>query len=350
MAIYIEIGEFLKKKKEGLPIIDVRSPAEYAHAHLPGALNVPLFDNEERSIVGTIYKKQSKVKAVQKGLEFVGPKLKDFTKQILKLESEELLVHCWRGGMRSGSMAWLLEMIGLKVYVLIGGYKAYRNHVLSFFSQDFNLLLLGGCTGSGKTDLLPLLKKSGEQVVDLEQLANHKGSAFGAIGQIEQPSSEHFEHLLFDELCELSIDNTIWIEDESRNIGRVFIPQIFFQTMRESPLLKLNTSYEVRLERIMRDYACFDVSDLANSIRKIEKRLGYDKCKIALRACENGEILAAARICLDYYDKLYNDSLSRRFEENKDNYFQLELDNIEFSEILPSIIEVARECERRQSV
>ena len=136
---------------------------EYVQGHIPWALSLPLFNDEERAKVGTLYKQQGKILSVQKGLEFVGPKLKGFTKFALKLNSPEILVHCWRGGMRSSSMAWLLETVGLKVYLLEGGYKGYRKLVQNSFSAPLNIILLGGYTGSGKTELLQLLKSSGEQ-------------------------------------------------------------------------------------------------------------------------------------------------------------------------------------------
>src|SRR3989339_1355584 len=195
MPKIISVAEFLKRGNS-LPIIDVRSPGEYEHAHIPGALALPLFSNEERAEVGTIYKQRGRVQAVQKGLEFVGPKLKDFTKFALKLNSDELLIHCWRGGMRSSAMAWLLETVGINCSLLKDGYKAYRNHVLESFDLPYKILLLGGYTGSGKTEILSALKEAGEQVVDLEGLSNHKGSAFGALGQGIQPSSEQFENTL----------------------------------------------------------------------------------------------------------------------------------------------------------
>lgn len=323
-----------------LPVIDVRSPSEYAHAHIPGAISMPLFDDEERAEVGTIYKKQSKVKAVQRGLEFVGPKMADFTRQALRLKSPEILLHCWRGGMRSASMAWLLETVGLKVYLLKDGYKAYRNYVLKYFERDFNLVNLGGCTGAGKTDILAALKAHGEQVIDLEGLACHKGSAFGAIGQAPQPSTEYFEHLLFNELLSMDPNRRIWIEDESRNVGKIFLPAPFFETLRKAPLVKIDTSYEVRLARLMRDYTNFDTDILCASIRKVEKRLGYEKAAAAIKCCESGDMEGAVRICLAYYDKLYNSSLEKRYGDGR-NYVNFPVETLDVESIVADLIDTA---------
>lgn len=314
MPKVISTEEFLNLSKT-IPTIDVRSPGEYDHAHIPGALNLPLFSNEERAEVGTIYKQRGRVKAVQRGLEIVGPKMSQFSKFALALDSQKVLIHCWRGGMRSSSMAWLLETLGIECYLLEGGYKSYRNYVLNSFEKGLKIVLLGGFTGSGKTDLLTILKDSGEQVIDLEGLANHKGSAFGSIGLPPQPSNEMFENLLSQVIIATDSERFVWIEDESRNVGKVFIPEKLWLQMRKAPLIRIESSFEERLERLVRDYATEDSKRLEESIAKIEKRLGYDNCKFALEACREGNLKRAAEICLIYYDKAYASQLNNRFGE-----------------------------------
>lgn len=314
MPKVISTEEFLNLSKT-IPTIDVRSPGEYDHAHIPGALNLPLFSNEERAEVGTIYKQRGRVKAVQRGLEIVGPKMSQFSKFALALDSQKVLIHCWRGGMRSSSMAWLLETLGIECYLLEGGYKSYRNYVLNSFEKGLKIVLLGGFTGSGKTDLLTILKDSGEQVIDLEGLANHKGSAFGSIGLPPQTSNEMFENLLSQVIIATDSERFVWIEDESRNVGKVFIPEKLWLQMRKAPLIRIESSFEERLERLVRDYATEDSKRLEESIAKIEKRLGYDNCKFALEACREGNLKRAAEICLIYYDKAYASQLNNRFGE-----------------------------------
>lgn len=326
MACSLNPTEFVLKSKE-LPILDVRSPGEYNHAHIPGALTLPLFDDEERAEVGTLYKRSGRTKAIQKGLDFVGPKLSGFTKYALSLKSPEILVHCWRGGMRSSAMAWLLENVGLKCYLLEGGYKQYRNLVLSSFANPLNIILLGGYTGSGKTELLQRLKRCGEQVLDLEALANHKGSAFGSLGEDPQPSSELFENMIFSCLSDINPQKRIWVEDESRNIGKALIPEGLWTQMRQSPLIRVEASFDTRVERLMKDYGKFSPELLANSIKKIEKRLGYDKCKLALESCMAGDIRTAAIISLTYYDRAYGNQLEVRFKERGNAIAQYHLDN-----------------------
>ena len=215
------VEEFLDKAQT-LPIIDVRSPGEYQHAHIPGAISIPLFDNDERAQVGTKYKNAGKDSAVLLGLSLVGPKLADFVKQSKKLnpQGKEVLVHCWRGGMRSSSFAWLLDTAGLTASTLVGGYKAYRNTVLSAFSEPHNLIILGGKTGSGKTDILKELARQGEQIIDLEGLANHKGSTYGAIGQAPQPATEQFENLVHQQWRQLDRTNASGLKTKAGALVR----------------------------------------------------------------------------------------------------------------------------------
>jgi tRNA 2-selenouridine synthase len=289
---------------------------------------LPLFSNEERAEVGTIYKKQGRVKAVTKGLEIVGPKLSQFTKTALSLKQEKLLIHCWRGGMRSKSMAWLLETVGLECFTLSGGYKSYRAHIRKELEKPLNLILLGGYTGSGKTDLLQILEANNEQTIDLE-------------GQPPQPSTEMFENLLYQKVTTLDPVKPIWSEDESHNIGRVFIPDPFWTQMRKSPVVIVEAPFGNRLERLMRDYGTFPVQQLTTSIKKIEKRLGYDKCKEAIEACENGDIEKAAEISLLYYDKAYQNQLDKRFGDKLPSMPKVEFNPGEPGKAVDNLREIA---------
>ena len=196
------IDDFLKLYRKKSPLlIDTRSEKEYEKAHIPGAVNIPILNNEHRHIVGTIYKEEGRQAAVMKGFELVGPLFKEKMEMALQLaEGREVFVYCWRGGMRSNILAWLLKMAGLRVTLLQGGYKAFRNYLLPILDVEYKIIILGGQTGSGKTEMLSLLKSAGEQVIDLEHLASHKGSAFGLLGMPEQPSQEQFENMLALEL------------------------------------------------------------------------------------------------------------------------------------------------------
>ena len=311
MASRVTIEEFMALRKMGIPVIDVRSPGEYGKASVPGAFSIPLFTDEERAMVGTVYTKKGSVKAVQLGLEYVGPRLAAYTQRALDLRSDELLVYCWRGGNRSASMGWLFETVGLKSIILEGGYKAYRNYLLDGFERSFRLIVIGGRTGSGKSDILKALASAGEQVVDLEAIASHKGSAFGAIGEPEQPSTEYFENMLYDLLSRFDITKPVWIEDESLNIGKVVIPRGFFSRMSLSPMVLVQAPDEERLDRIMRDYSYADPQVIVSCIRKIEKRMGSERCNQACRLSMEGDLRSAAALCLKYYDKLYDNGISK---------------------------------------
>ncbi len=298
------------------PILDVRSPGEFQRAHIPGAISFPLFSDEERARVGTIYKQSGKDAAVELGLEFVGPKLAKWVKKAKKLAVDNTVyVHCWRGGMRSGSMAWLLETAGIRVKILVGGYKAYRNFVLSKFEEQIPLIVLGGKTGSGKTDILLEMQNRGVQVIDLEGIAHHRGSAFGHLGLEEQPSSEHFENILVRQLMQMDYSKPIWVEDESRHIGKVFMGASFYNQLREAPVLFLDIDAQYRLPHLVEVYAHYPKEDLGRAIDKIKKRLGGDHYKNAQEALETGDFSLVAAITLHYYDKAYVHGLENRAEE-----------------------------------
>ncbi len=300
----LDIGEFLAMDA---PIVDVRSPKEFAQGHIPGAASLPLFTDAERAVVGTLYKQQGRDAAVLEGLRIVGPKLAGIVEQARALAPDgRIRVHCWRGGERSGSVAWLLDKAGFaEVATLRKGYKAFRQHVLDSFSAPIVLRVLGGYTGTGKTELLGHLRELGEQVIDLEALAHHKGSSFGALGELPQPTTEHFENRVWAELSKLDRTRPAWVEDESLMIGRCKIPQPFFDRMRSAMLYFVDMPQEQRAERLVKDYGRFPKEQLAEAIKRIEKRLGPQHCKAALEALEAGDLKAVAVITLRYYDKAY---------------------------------------------
>ena len=297
-------------------IIDVRSPAEYEHAHIPAALNLPLFNNEERAMIGTTYKKQSREAAIKAGLPLFGTKMlpmietveawiKDRQKEN-DLTKPTIYVHCWRGGMRSAAVAWLLDLYGYKVIQLTGGYKAYRNWVLAQFTIPYSLKVLGGYTGSGKTEILHALQNKNYPVIDLEGLAHHKGSAFGAIGQLPQPSQEMFENIVAKKLFEENKNNkSIWVEDESQRIGTVLIPTPLFHLMRNSTCYFMTIPFEQRLAFIVEGYGKFDAQSLIEATERIQKRLGGLETKTAIQHIVQGELKEAFSILLKYYDKWY---------------------------------------------
>ena len=319
----IDIDNFIIETKTSVStslrssiIIDVRSPAEFEHAHIPHALNLPLFDNEQRAMIGTTYKKQSREAAIKAGLPLFGNKMLSMIETVeawIKDRQKEntltkptIYVHCWRGGMRSAAVAWLLDLYGYKVIQLSGGYKAYRNWVLSQFTIPYNLKVLGGYTGSGKTEILHALEEKNYTVIDLEGLAHHKGSAYGAIGQLPQPSQEMFENIVAEKLFEANKNNnSIWIEDESQRIGTVLIPTPLFHLMRNCTCYFMTIPFEQRLAFIVEGYGKFDAQSLIEATERIQKRLGGLETQTAIDFITAGALKEAFSILLKYYDKWY---------------------------------------------
>ncbi len=323
MSQRIIIEEFLPMADE-LPLIDVRSPKEFAQGHIPGAFNIPLFDDEERAKVGIRYKQGGKENAVLRGLEIVGPKLADFVKQARKITpKKEILIHCWRGGMRSESMAWLLETSGMKTYTLEGGYKSYRRHIREAFSRPEKMIVLGGYTGSGKTDILKEMEKTGQQFLDIETIANHKGSVFGILGQEPQPTNEQFENNLAAAWRKFDFEKILWVEDESRYLGFCGIPDPLFSQMRNALLIKVIVPKQERELRLVKEYGSFDKESLAGQLIKIKERMGGQNLKTALQALESGDIQQVAALTLQYYDKAYLHAGKTR---DTNNIFELEVE------------------------
>lgn len=315
MSVSLDIKSFLKAGKS-LPVIDVRTPSEFRQGHIPGAHNLPLFSDEERAEIGTLYTQVSRDESIKRGLEFVGPKLRDFVEQANVLSPQkEILVHCWRGGMRSQSMAWLFEFSGIKTKTLEGGYKSYRHFALQQFEKPLNLIILGGMTGSGKTHVLQKLSEWGEQVLDLEGLAHHKGSAFGSLGEDPQPTNEHFENQIALLLSEMNQGRPVWLEDESINIGKNKIPDALFKQMRSAPVVEIKVPYEKRIHQLVSDYSPYPVEDLKESVLKIQKRLGGLRTKQAIEALDEENYALVAQLTLTYYDKTYNYGLNTRAAE-----------------------------------
>jgi len=316
-ATILEADQFIKKAVE-IPLADVRTPLEYEHGHIPGAKLFPLFSNEERAEVGALYAKNGSEKAIEKGYEIVGPKLILYLKEAIEIApTRELYMYCWRGGMRSSSLAWLLSFSGFKINILKGGYKAYRAFCREQLSKPTSLILLGGYTGSGKSEILDYLETKGEQVIKLEKIANHKGSAFGWIGEEKQPSQEQFENSLSECWLKLDLKKTIWIEDESINIGRVQVPRELFSQMETAPVVVIGNDMKNRVNRLVSDYKHGSPEELVEVFTRIKTRIGLNNSKLAIEAVNRNELHIAAEIALNYYDKAYLEKLNLRKADSK---------------------------------
>lgn len=315
MAKILEIEEFLYSRPE-VRVLDVRTPAEYIRGHLPGSFNLPLFTNEERKEVGILYKQTSKQASVRKTLEFIGPKMTCFADKALDYAGGNALkLYCWRGGMRSESMAWLFEKMGIPCLLLHHGYKAYRRHVLSLFDKKLNIIVLGGLSGSGKSYVLEQLEQRGEQILDLEKWARHKGSAFGGLDMPSQFSNEYFENLLEYDLRMKDLSKKIWIEDESQNIGKNQVPTALFKKIRQAHVIQLDVPLEKRVHRLVAEYAGIPNKNLSGALQRISRRLGEERYRKCLKALEKNDYAFVVRETLRYYDKTYRYGLSRRDPE-----------------------------------
>ncbi|HLG33560.1 MAG TPA: tRNA 2-selenouridine(34) synthase MnmH [Bacteroidia bacterium] len=353
MAEVLLIEDFLERLNAGNTLLlDVRSESEFYYGRIPGAVNLPLLNDEERKEVGITYKKQGHNEAVEKGFELVGGKFVDFIREVKALLSslpsafrplssdnqpETVFIYCWRGGMRSSIMSWVLETTGIKTALLQGGYKSYRNWALQQFEVERPLIVLGGKTGSGKTFLLNELAKRGEQVLDFEALANHRGSAFGAIGMGPQPRQEHFENLIAYHLSKTNPDVALWVENESRKVGSLQIPNPLFDRMVNSPLMEVVIPDEERVQRISDEYGKFPLEDLRANTIKLERSLGGARLKEALQLLDKNNLEEWIKMMLSYYDKTYHYGLSLR---NPELNFPVE---VSYSNINPSLEKIIQQ-------
>ena len=343
--MYFKRKELEKFRSFKGPLIDVRSPSEYYKGHMPNSINIPLFDNDERSIIGTIYKKEGRKKAVIAGLKFFEKKMDRLLDNLFaNIDSHEIInkqtnnksfirIYCSRGGMRSQSISWLLDKYKFNPITLNGGYKKYRRWVLDCFSKKLNIILIGGRTGTGKTRLLSLLEKYKYQTIDLEGFACHRGSTFGGLGMKEQPSNEQFENKIADKLYSFKTMNYIFVEAESANIGKCKIPHEFFNQMKTSRRIEILRSESNRLDELIGTYSVFKKEELEESVLRIKKRLGPQRTKIALESINNEKWDLVCRSVLDYYDRCYE------YEKvGKENITLLDLTDKKYDEKILELI------------
>jgi len=312
MVEIIEIEQFLEMKDRFTPL-DIRSPVEFSHSHIPESINIPLFSDEERASIGWTFKHKGQKEAILLGESFAMPKIPIYLKHAEGYsKNRTVLILCARGGMRSGKFSEFLSENGFHVYKLNLGYKNYRRHVLGSFLKPLNLIVLAGKTGCGKTEILEKLLKMEEQVLDLEGLASHRGSAFGTIGYGPQPSTEYFENCLFEKIRKFQPEKRIWVEDESLNIGKIFLPAGFYDQMKVSPQVLVEMDRESRISRLCEDYGQSGISPLKMGFEKIRKRLGMERYTQAVQALDADNLPEATAIVLQYYDKCYDYSLASK--------------------------------------
>jgi tRNA 2-selenouridine synthase len=332
-------------------MIDVRSPCEYAKGHIPGAFNVPLFSDEERSEVGTLYKQKGHDIAVGRGLEIVD---RTWQKLLTSMptsicEGEDLLVYCKRGGMRSGGVAWLLSQAPLNVRILEGGYAAFRGWALNdaYEKHAPPVFVIGGRTGSGKTEVLHALRDDlRTQVIDLEGAANHRGSAFGALGLPPQPPQQMYENVLALEWARCSETEPVFVEDEGAHVGSCGVPAGLWGHMRaeHTPILRVEVPRASRIERLVREYGPHGTEPLSAAVRALAKKLGperTDELLEHLSASPPRLAQVADALLTHYYDSLYDKKAAKRAETV--NVHLVSCDQGDASHVAPLVLARARE-------
>jgi tRNA 2-selenouridine synthase len=303
-------------------LIDARSPSEYAADHVPGAINCPVLDDEERRIVGTTYVQVSAFEARKIGGAMVARNIAAHLDERFRDKPRDWrpLVYCWRGGLRSGSFVTWLRMVGWDAQQLQGGYKAWRAHVMAVIAErapQLKVRLLCGPTGSAKTKVLEALGRMGEQVLDLEALAAHRGSVLGDIPGKSQPTQKGFETLLAQQLAGFDLSRTVWVEAESRRIGRIALPDALLQRMRTSPVVEIRATHEARLAHLLDEYAWLgdDRARLADKLGALRELLPKELLSQWQRWALDGNLPPLfAELMTKHYDPLYARSQGRHLQ------------------------------------
>ena len=341
-----DLKEFRKTKG---PLIDVRSPDEYYKGHMPNSINIPIFNNEERSIIGKKYKIFGREIAVREGFKIIENKIENIIKKFKLIKKEflnstidkfsndkNIKIYCARGGMRSQSMLWLLEKFNYPCVTLSGGYKTYRNWVLNSFKDKQKIIVIGGKTGTRKTKILNKLKSLDYQILDFESLANHRGSSFGGLGMKEQPTNEQYENLIAEDLNKFNKEKFIFVEAESPNIGKNRIPHELYKQMKNSKRIEIIRDERIRIKELINTYSKYQKNDLKESVFKISKRLGPQRTKSAIDFIDNEDWENVCKSVLDYYDRCYEHELKEK-EDVKILNMELRSDNEIINEIIKII-------------
>ncbi|MDO5708181.1 MAG: tRNA 2-selenouridine(34) synthase MnmH [Andreesenia angusta] len=307
--------------------IDLRSPSEFKKFTIPNSINIPILNDEERKVVGTLYHNGEYGEAKAKGVEFVSKKLPEMFRRYLKLNDEYkyIIIFCARGGYRSSAVAGFLHSLGLRVYKINGGYKKYRQFIMKTIDQSLDqidFITIYGNTGTGKTKVLNHIKELGYDILDLERYANHMGSFLGSVGKGEPNSQKTFESLLAEDIINRK-GKIFFLEGESKKIGKAVIPDKIYNKMINSRKIKLNSDIDFRIKNILEDYVVEDDDELKIAIKKLKRYISSKKVDEYINLIDRKEYEEVIKdLCLNYYDPMY-ENRERKFikeYENYDNY------------------------------
>jgi len=322
-------------KKTNTQWVDVRSPREYEKGHFTNAINLPIFNNKQFSNLGIVYKNEGQDKAIELGQEYASSRSSAIINKLSELRNKDIILYCARGGMRSEGMHILLNNRGFNVSRIHRGYKSIREHMLSSFKMQKKLIILGGNTGSGKTTILNKMKSKGLSIIDLEKIANHRGSTFGNLGLSKQVTQQQFENNLAFEWVNTPNQDYTYIESESRKIGRVVIPSEVWKNMSKSKYIKIDMGIERRVKNLLKEYGSPDKIILREKVDNIEKRLGGQNAKIAKEQLDKNDLPKFCKLLLEnYYDKLYKRSFNKRSTQRE----VIKIDTESNDEIINKII------------
>jgi tRNA 2-selenouridine synthase len=333
-------------------IIDVRTPAEFALDHIPGSINRPVLSDDERVVVGTIHHQESPFAAKKVGAALIAKRIAAHIEEdfYTRPKNWRPLIYCWRGGKRSNAMGYILREIGWNAHVLDGGYKSYRNHVLARLGElpsEFTYRVVTGSTGSGKSRILEILHELGEQVLDLEQLANHKGSVLGNMPDSNQPGQKYFESYVLDQLENFDKTRVVFIEAESKKIGRIQVPDVLLDKFRQSECVRIEASTDARVEFLIRDYDYLinNPNQLIQKLSFLKELHGHEVLDRWTHWINNHAWQDLIRdLLVRHYDRLYERSQGKNFSQ------YLDAPKIEVDDLSPASIHlIATEIQKRFS-
>ena len=317
--------------------IDVRCPREFSRGHFTNAINIPIFSDAEYKELGITYRIKGQEEAIKLGESYAKKSTPHILNQFSNLDSQNFIVYCARGGMRSKGMEIILNSSPNSIYRIDKGYKSIRKYSLNAFDQKNPVIIIAGSTGTGKTDILKNMRTKGYNIIDLEGLASHRGSAFGDLGLKEQPTQQQFENNLSMDWENIAKGYPVFIESESRRIGKLVIPEGLWNQMEAGYYLKINMNLDRRVNNLINEYGHHKINKLQDRVKRISKRLGDIETKDAINLLADSNLFDFCKLLLNkYYDKMYG----KAYEMRDSQKGTLDIENESNNDIIKRIVEL----------